>query len=130
MVRPPTPDELALYELAEAVGANAHAPYSHVHVGAALRLQNGEVVTGVNVENASYGLTCCAERAAVFTAVAGGSTSFAAIAVHAGAHAAPPCGACRQVLAEFSPEMTVIYNRGSEVVAATLSELLPERFAL
>ena len=130
MVRPPTPDELALYELAQAAGGNAHAPYSGVRVGAALRLTNGEVVSGVNVENSSYGLTCCAERTAVFSAVTSGATSFDAIAIHAGQQSAPPCGACRQVLAEFSPEMVVIYNRGGAVVAATLSELLPDQFTL
>lgn len=130
MVRPPTPDELALYELAQAAGVNAHAPYSGVRVGAALRLTTGEVVSGVNVENASYGLTCCAERTAVFSAVTGGATSFDAVAIHAGQRPAPPCGACRQVLAEFSPEMVVIYNRGGAVVAATLSELLPDQFTL
>lgn len=130
MVRPPTPDELALYELAQAAGVNAYAPYSEVRVGAALRLANGDVVSGVNVENASYGLTCCAERTAVFSAVTGGATSFDAIAIHAGERTAPPCGACRQVLAEFSPEMVVVYRRAGAVVAATLSELLPEQFTL
>jgi cytidine deaminase len=90
----------------------------------------GEVITGANVENASYGLTCCAERVAAFTAVAAGSASFESIAIHAGERPAPPCGACRQVLAEFAPEMVVIYRRDDGLVAAVLSELLPERFTL
>jgi cytidine deaminase len=129
-VRPPTTDELTLYELAEAAGRNAHAPYSGVRVGAALRVAGGAVITGANIENASYGLTCCAERVAAFTAVASGSSSFESIAIHAGDRPAPPCGACRQVLAEFAPEMVVIYRRNDGVVAADLSELLPERFTL
>jgi cytidine deaminase len=129
-VRPPTPDELTLYELAEAAGRTAHAPYSGVRVGAALRVAGGAVITGANVENVSYGLTCCAERVAAFAAVASGSASFESIAIHAGDRPASPCGACRQVLAEFAPEMVVIYRRTDGVVAASLSELLPERFTL
>jgi cytidine deaminase len=108
----------------------AHAPYSGFAVGAALRVAGGEVVQGANVENASYGLTCCAERTAVFTAVAAGHTRFEAIAVHAEADTAPPCGACRQVLAEFAPDLTVVFRREGELVAADMSELLPERFQL
>ena len=85
---------------------------------------------GVNVENASFGMTSCAERNAVFTAVTAGHRRFDVIAVHADAETASPCGACRQVLAEFAPEITVVYRRGGEVVAAALDELLPERFQL
>jgi cytidine deaminase len=129
-MRAPSPDELELLALAEGVRQHAHAPYSGVKVGAALRLQGGEVVTGVNVENASYGLTCCAERSAVFTAVGAGHTAFSGIAVHAGDVTAAPCGACRQVLAEFAPEMTVVFSREGDPVAATVSELLPGRFSL
>ena len=88
----------------------------------------GEPILGVNVENASYGLTSCAERNAVFAAVGAGLRDFSAIAVHAEAGSAPPCGACRQVLAEFSPSMTVVYRSGGEVVATTAAELLPDRF--
>jgi len=121
---------MELYEEARAASANAHAPYSHLAVGAALRLSDGAVVTGVNVENGSYGLTVCAERSAVFTAVGAGGRAFEAIAVYADAAAAPPCGACRQVLAEFAPELRVIFRRDDEVVARPLSELLPDRFVL
>jgi cytidine deaminase len=128
-VRPPTDDELRLYEAARAAARRAHAPYSEFPVGAALLPSGGgEPVLGVNVENASFGLTSCAERNAVFAAVAAGLRDFAAIAVHAEAGSAPPCGACRQVLAEFSPGMAVVYRRGGEVVAATAAELLPDRF--
>jgi len=121
---------MELYEQARAASAHAHAPYSRFAVGAALRLSSGEVVTGVNVENASYGLTSCAERNAVFAAVGAGQAEFEAIAVHADAASAPPCGACRQVLTEFAPELRVIRRRDGEVVAAPLSQLLPERFVL
>jgi cytidine deaminase len=85
-------------------------------------------VLGVNVENASYGLTSCAERNAVCAAVTAGMREFSAVAVYADAGSAPPCGACRQVLAEFGPEMTVVYRSGGDVVAAALAELLPDRF--
>ncbi|HYX86439.1 MAG TPA: cytidine deaminase [Gaiellales bacterium] len=128
-MRPPTEEELVLYERARAAAAAAYAPYSSFPVGAALRPANGcEPVTAVNVENASYGLTSCAERNAVFAAVAAGHRRFDAVAVHADAGSAPPCGACRQVLAEFSPQMTVVYRRDGVVTAATLEELLPDRF--
>ena len=112
----------------EAMG-RAYAPYSQFPVGAALLPAGGGApVVGVNVENASYGLTSCAERNAVFAAVTAGMREFAAIAVHAEAGSAPPCGACRQVLSEFGPEMTVVYRSGGDVVAGSLAELLPDRF--
>ena len=128
-MRPPTDDELRLYETARAAARQAYAPYSEFPVGAALLpAGGGQPILGVNVENASYGLTSCAERNAVFAAVGAGLRDFSAIAVHAEAGSAPPCGACRQVLAEFSPSMTVVYRSGGEVVATTAAELLPDRF--
>jgi cytidine deaminase len=129
-VRPPTDEELALYERAREAAVAAYAPYSRFTVGAALRAAGGSVVCGVNVENASYGLSICAERSAVFAAVSAGHRSFDTIAVHAGADSAPPCGACRQVLAQFAPALTVVYRREGEIVAASLEELLPEGFRL
>jgi cytidine deaminase len=129
-VREPTAAELELYEQARAVAANAYVPYSRFAVGAALQTSGGPVVTGVNVENASFGVTNCAERTAVFAAVAGGHREFDAIAVYADAASCPPCGVCRQVLAEFAPELPVVFRRGGQVVAMPLDELLPERFAL
>jgi cytidine deaminase len=130
-MRTPTPSELELYAQAQAAIANAYAPYSRFAVGAALQPADGaEPITGVNVENASYGLTMCAERSALFAAVAMGHRRFEAVAVHAEAASCPPCGACRQALAEFAPDVTVVYRRGGEVVAAALAELLPERFEL
>jgi cytidine deaminase len=130
-MRAPTPSEFELYARAQAAITNAYAPYSHFPVSAALQPADGaEPVIGVNVENASYGVTMCAERSALFAAVAMGHRRFETLAVHAEANTCPPCGACRQALAEFAPEITVVYRRGGDVVAAGLDELLPERFEL
>lgn len=88
---------------------NAVAPYSHFHVGAALLTSNGHIVTGANVESASYGLTCCAERVALFKALTQGEKDFAAIAVVASLPDGPmPCGACRQLLAEYASGAVVL----------------------
>jgi cytidine deaminase len=132
MPRAPTEDERALWEQAQAATERAYAPYSGFRVGAALRTPQGDVVTGGNVENASFGVTICAEQAAVVRAVAEGRREFDAIAVAASSDAetVSPCGACRQVLAEFAPGLTVVYRRGGEVVAESLAELLPATFAL
>jgi cytidine deaminase len=106
----------------------AYAPYSRFRVGAAVRA-GGRVYTGGNVENASYGLTICAERAAVFAAVAAGHRQIEAVAVVSDA-AVPlaPCGACRQVLHEFGPAMSVIMAAGDVRVVRPLPELLPSAF--
>jgi cytidine deaminase len=127
---PLTDNDLALYERARGASANAYAPYSRFPVGAALLTAGGQVFTGANVENASFGLTCCAERTAIFTAVSAGHSDLAAIAVHAKAESAPPCGACRQVMAEFAPQLRVIWRRDGELVASSLSDLLPDGFRL
>ena len=108
---------------------HAHAPYSGFSVGAALLCEDGTIVTGCNVENSSYGLTCCAERSAVFTAVGIGQRSFEAVAIVADGTAVPPCGACRQVLSEFAPELPVVLpGPGEDVRILTLTNLLPEPF--
>ena len=121
-----------LFEAARRAAERAHAPYSRFLVGAALLTGTGRVVTACNVENASYGLSVCAERSAVFAAVAaeGPAMRVAAVAVHATARTVPPCGACRQVIAEFGPEARVIFPLGGEPVAMSLAELLPVRFEL
>lgn len=129
-MRPPTAAERELHEIARAAIANAHAPYSNFPVAAAVRAEGGAAVVAVNVENASYGLTSCAERNAVFAAVAAGHRRLTAVAVHAAAGTAPPCGACRQVLHEFGPEMTVVFPFDGGLVAASLAELLPVAFRL
>ncbi|MEW5952394.1 MAG: cytidine deaminase [Bacillota bacterium] len=121
-----------LIEQARQAGKNAYAPYSNFSVGAALLLADGSVVTGCNVENASYGLTICAERTAVYKAVSEGQREFAAIAVYADTDSyCSPCGACRQVIAEFGPQIRVIMaNRRGEYKVRTIAELLPETFQL
>ena len=130
-MRSASPAELDLYAHAQAAAVRAYVPYSRFAVGAALLPEGGgEPVTAVNVENASYGLTVCAERNAVFAAVAAGHRRFDAVAVYAEADSVPPCGACRQVLAEFAPTIAVVFRRGGEVVTMGLDELLPEQFRL
>jgi cytidine deaminase len=121
-----------LGDAARQVRANAHAPYSRFQVGAAVLTATGEVFAGCNVENASYGLTMCAERVAVGAAVAAGHKQIAAIAVAtAGGHS--PCGACRQVLSEFGPAMEILLvdaDDPTQVRTISLDKLLPEQFKL
>ena len=116
-----------LLEMALEARASAYAPYSRFQVGAALETRTGKVFTGCNVENLSFGLTICAERNALFAAVAAGERDFARIVIVADSQEpVTPCGACRQVLAEFSLEMEVrsVNLQGREYVAR-LDELLP-----
>jgi cytidine deaminase len=117
----------ALISEAKAVREKAYAPYSRFQVGAALRTRSGKVFCGCNVENLSFGLTICAERAAVFAAVAAGEKEFEAIAVVAdSAQPVTPCGACRQVLAEFSRDMVICSeNLQGARYESTIAELLP-----
>jgi cytidine deaminase len=110
----------------------AVAPYSKFKVGAALLTRSGEVITGANVESASYGLTCCAERVALFNALTAGKRDFAAVAVVARAPGGPmPCGACRQLLAEYAPKAKV-WVADSRALGAvrefSVRELLPAAF--
>lgn len=113
---------------------NAYAPYSHLPVGAALLTKNGKIYTGCNVENAAYPSGICAERTAVFKAVSEGEREFVALAV-IGPTAQPlsPCGACRQVMAEFSdadnPLIVLSLAADGQVVVETLNELLPRSFS-
>ena len=119
-----------LIAAATAVRENAYAPASRFRVGAAVLADDGRIFAGCNVENASYGLTICAERAAVFTAVAAGAKSLRAVAIATDlAEPASPCGACRQVLAEFGRTMTVLLaGRAGAVRSTTLTDLLPSPF--
>ena len=124
-----TQPDLALLAFAREIQEKAYAPYSGFRVGAAV-YADGEIFQGVNVENAAFGSTICAERGAAMAAVAAGCTDITALAV-VGDSEAPtvPCGACRQFLAEFNPEMRVIMGgRTDEVMVMTLDELLPEAF--
>jgi len=131
-----TPDiEQKLWQAAEAAAAQAYAPYSDFHVGAALLTSEGEIVSGCNVENASYGLTNCAERTAVFRAISEGKlshgVSIEAIAVVNRDHqSCTPCGACRQVLSEFGLDAIVLYETDGVRKQTTVSVLLPESFQL
>jgi cytidine deaminase len=110
----------------------AVAPYSTFKVGAALLTRKGEIITGANVESASYGLTCCAERVALFKALTSGARDFVAVAVVARAPGGPmPCGACRQLLAEYAPNAKVWIADSShlaEVRTFTVARLLPAAF--
>ena len=118
-----------LVELAWETRLKAHAPYSRFLVGAALLASDGRVFTGCNVENLSYGLTMCAERVAIGAAIAAGANQFEAIAVVADTGVPiSPCGACRQVLAEFGVPRVLLANR-SERLEFTLEELLPRASA-
>lgn len=112
---------------------NAYAPYSNFRVGSALLLTNGAIVTGVNVENASYGLTICAERSAISRAIGefGPDIQVIGIAVaNLNASASPPCGACRQVLSEFaSPDAQIIFNSLEGSTSVSFRELTPYFFS-
>ena len=117
-----------LIPLAKEAALRSYSPYSHFRVGAALLCTDGSVFTGTNVENRSYGLTNCAERSAVFSAVSSGRREFTAIAVFSpdASYPVPPCGACRQVLSEFgAPGMRVIMACDGGSLEKTLSELFP-----
>jgi len=117
-----------LIALAAEARLNAYAPYSHYLVGAALLAASGKVYTGVNVENSSYGLAICAERTAAVKAVSEGEREFVAIAVVT-ENGGTPCGACRQVLNEFGPDMRVlIADVDGNCQAYRLAELLPASF--
>ena len=112
----------------------AVAPYSQFKVGAALLTASGEIIRGANVESASYGLTCCAERVALFKALTDGAKDFIAVAVVARCSGGPtPCGACRQLLAEYAPDARVFVADSGDlekIRAFTVRELLPSAFAL
>ncbi|MBW3604582.1 MAG: cytidine deaminase [Actinobacteria bacterium] len=126
-----TADERELVAAALAARAHAYAPYSRFHVGAALRGDDGSVVTGANVENAAYPATICAERVAVGYAVAHGLRVFRQLAVAGtGSAVCTPCGTCRQVLNEFAPDLEVLAVGGGGAVARYLlgRDLLPDGF--
>jgi len=126
------PGKAELIAAAVAASRRAVAPYSNFHVGAALLTRDGRIITGANVESASYGLTCCAERIALFKALTEGHAHFVAVAVVAPvAGGAMPCGACRQLLAEYAP-MANLWTADSRnprrIRAFTVRGLLPHAF--
>ncbi len=119
-----------LLKVALEVREKAYAPYSRFSVGAAVMAENGSIYSGVNVENASYGLTVCAERSAIYAAVSAGERKFSALAVAADTSPPPaPCGACRQVLWELAGDIAVITsNPEGNLLTYSLSELIPHPF--
>ncbi len=117
-----------LISLAIQARKKAYAPYSKYKVGAALLGKSGKVYLGCNVENASFGLTCCAERTAIFKAISEGEKEFVSIAV-ATSNGVTPCGACRQVLSEFAPNLKIyIVDKTGTVKKTTIKKLLPAAF--
>jgi cytidine deaminase len=122
-----------LLKAARTARAKAYAPYSKFHVGAAVMGSGGRIFSGCNVENASFGLTCCAERNAIFAMVAAGETEIREILIIGESEEfLPPCGACRQVIAEFAPPPSVVHmcNRVGACHDSTVAELMPFIFHL
>lgn len=123
---------LRLMENAREAKKNSYSPYSKFSVGAALLSKNGKIYTGCNVENSAYTPTCCAERVAIFSAVADGCRELSAIAISGDSAPCMPCGVCRQAMSEFfSEETPVIFeNEDGSIESLPLSELLPYSFKL
>ncbi len=129
--------DLQLIQAANESRRASYAPYSHFAVGAALLTADGRIFTGCNIENASFGGTVCAERVAIFKAVSEGVTAFSKIAIVGGAEddphptePCPPCGFCRQVMAEFcDKDLEILLWNGKDVIKYTLGELLPCSFS-
>ncbi len=121
-----------LFEAARKILDNAYSPYSNIKVAASLLDDRGRIFTGVNVENASYGLTICAERNAIAAAVSSGMKSITALLITSSIGKIPPCGACRQVIAEFSSPSTQIFLADGEKIVeeTTIGELFPMAFEL
>ena len=119
-----------LIDRAIAAREKTYSPYSHFGVGAALLCEDGAIYEGCNIENASYGLTNCAERTAIFKAVSEGHTKFKALAVVADTEGpCAPCGACRQVMAEFKIPLIIMGNLMGNIKIVTIEELLPFSFS-
>ncbi|HOD17151.1 MAG TPA: cytidine deaminase [Candidatus Cloacimonadota bacterium] len=120
-----------LLEKAKATSKQAYAPYSGYKVGAAILSSSGKIYCGCNVENASFSLTICAERNALFQAISEGERSFNALAIYVDSDKSfPPCGACRQVLAEFAPKLPILIANRKTSKETSLDLLLPDRFTL
>lgn len=120
-----------LFQKAKEASQKAYAPYSHFKVGASLITDTGNIYSGCNVENSSYGLSMCAERNAIFNMVANGDTVITEIAIYVDSEKIfPPCGACRQVLSEFGEDIKIYYGNDAGVTETTLKEILPHTFRL
>jgi cytidine deaminase len=125
------PEDSAQQLLDEASRAAMHtySPYSHFAVGAAVLAGDGAIYHGANAENASYGLTICAERMAIGAMLAAGNTGIRAIAVWAGTDSISPCGACRQFIIEFGKDIVVVFMQQQQLMQRTIGELLPYEFS-
>ena len=124
-------DQSPLHTLAVEASKKAHSPYSKLDVGVAIKTRDGKVYAGCNVENASYGLTVCAERNCLAQGVISGETAFSAIVIYTNQEKlTPPCGACRQVIAEFLPQQGLVMavNHNNDQKQWTVNELLPDAF--
>ncbi|MCD8480402.1 MAG: cytidine deaminase [Candidatus Cloacimonetes bacterium] len=120
-----------LLEIARKAAELAYAPYSGYKVGSAVLCKDGSIYSGCNIENASYSLTLCAERTAIFKAISEGKKEFEAIAIYVDSDIVfPPCGACRQVISEFAPSIPVVYANREETVESSMDLLLPGAFKL
>ena len=119
-----------LMDLAEKVSHNSYSPYSHFAVGAAVLCGNGKKFVGTNVENASLGLTVCAERVAVANAIAAGCRDIVAIAVFSEHDDVLPCGACRQFIVEFGQTIEIIYRRSGHITSSPILDLIPFMFCV
>ena len=123
--------EKELLEAAKKAAENSYSPYSHYKVGCAVKTKDGHIFTGCNVENASYSLTICAERNAIFKAISEGHRTFSEMVVYVDSEESfPPCGACRQVIYEFAPEIEIIYANRKAIHKALITELFPCAFIL
>lgn len=120
-----------LLDHAKLAAQHAYAPYSGYKVGSAVLTPDGRIFEGCNVENASYSLSICAERNAISQAVSAGCKEFSAIAIYVDADEPfPPCGACRQVMAEFNSSLTIVFSNRTRTVMTDLTQLLPGAFYL
>ncbi|MEO0198625.1 MAG: cytidine deaminase [candidate division WOR-3 bacterium] len=119
-----------LLKEAERVLSNAYSPYSGYRVAAAVLSKDGRIFTGVNIENSSYGLTICAERVAIFNAVSAGCKNLSMIAIVSDNPDIPPypCGACRQVMAEFNKDIKIVIKKSEKIIELSLTDLLPYSF--
>jgi len=120
-----------LLDFAKQASAFSYSPYSKFKVGAAVLCENNKVFCGTNIENASYGLSVCAERVAIFSAISNGAKHIKAVAVYSEKGNVTPCGACRQVVSEFSKTADIIYNdKKGKIKVVKISSLLPKTFSL
>jgi len=129
MKYPPEKIEMLLRE-AKSASENTYSPYSGSAAGAAVLATDGHIFSGTNIENASYGLTVCAERVAIGNAISAGSDQIEAIAIHGPDDSISPCGACRQFILEFGRNIIVIFRKHGKIMEMSIEELLPFAFSM